>query len=150
MANKDNKALKYVKILFPYVFDWAVIYAIWKIKEYMYNHSKVFERQFSIFDETISHPGKPDTLPWADLLVNYISKYLFKKKINDIEIHFYYIYISLKYHILIIMVTLIFIYIYLFLLYWNMIYYAYFTIKKKKIALYFNFLCYYYSCSSTC
>ncbi|KAG4100489.1 acid phosphatase/Vanadium-dependent haloperoxidase [Neocallimastix lanati (nom. inval.)] len=68
MANKDNKALKYVKILFPYVFDWAVIYAIWKIKEYMYNHSKVFERQFSIFDETISHPGKPDTLPWADLL----------------------------------------------------------------------------------
>jgi len=69
-TKSDNtaKIIKYAKLLIPCVIDWLFIYALWEIKAYIYNHGKVFERQFSIYDETISHPKKKDSLPWADLL----------------------------------------------------------------------------------
>jgi len=66
----DNKVLKIILKLIPLAFDWLIIYLLWEIKAYVYNHIPVYERKFSIYDETISYPYKKATerLNWYDLL----------------------------------------------------------------------------------
>eukprot|EP00833_Pecoramyces_ruminatium_P001949 jgi/Orpsp1_1/1175981/evm.model.c7180000055947.1 len=67
---KENIVLTYVKKLYPLVIEWIFIYLIYEFKGYLYNHSTVFERQFSIYDETLSHPYKKpvEKVKWTPLL----------------------------------------------------------------------------------
>jgi len=64
-----NKVKSILLRLLPIAMDWAVIYAIWEVKAYIYNKIPLYERQFSIYDVTISREPKPDTLKWENLLV---------------------------------------------------------------------------------
>jgi len=66
----DNKTVKIILKLLPLVVDWLFIYLLWEIKAYIYGHIDVYERKFSIYDETISFPSKKATeqLKWSDLL----------------------------------------------------------------------------------
>jgi len=65
---KKDTVLTILKKLLPIAFDWIIIYVIWEVKAYIYGKIPVFERQFSIYDETISYPKQPDHLKWEDLL----------------------------------------------------------------------------------
>ncbi|ORX75953.1 acid phosphatase/Vanadium-dependent haloperoxidase [Anaeromyces robustus] len=66
----DNKALKILFKILPIAFDWLIIYFIWEIKAFIYSRIDVFERKFSIYDESISYPYKKpiEKVNWYTLL----------------------------------------------------------------------------------
>jgi len=73
MANKKacNEGYKKIAVIIGVMLiDWLFVYAIYRIKNELYAHAQVFERQFSIFDESISHPYmKPvERIKWYPLL----------------------------------------------------------------------------------
>jgi len=71
MAKVDNERyIKIAKIIGVIIVDWLFVYAIYRIKNELYARATVFERQFSIFDESLSHPYmKPvERIKWYPLL----------------------------------------------------------------------------------